>query len=227
MNVLVAGLGGIGQRHVRNLRHLFGAEVEIDAYRVRRQTPVLTSRFEVVADAQLDAHYGVRSFDDLDEALARRPTAVFVCNPSSLHVPVALAAAGAGCHLFIEKPLAASWEGVDALAELVDARGLVTLVGFQMRFHPCLRQLRDLLGQSRIGSVVSVQAEIGEYLPGWHPYEDHRQMYAARRDLGGGVVLAQIHELDYIYWLFGLRGECSRLGATRGASGSTWRTWPV
>lgn len=224
MRVLVAGLGGIGQRHVRNLRLLFGADVEIDAYRVRRQTPVLTGRFEVVPDAQLETHYGLRSFDDLEEALARRPTAVFVCNPSSLHLQVALAAARADCHLFIEKPLAASWEGVDALAELVEQRTLVTLVGFQMRFHPCLRRLRELLGQSllgqsRIGAVLAVSAEIGEYLPGWHPYEDHRRMYASRRELGGGVVLAQIHELDYIYWLFGLPRRVFALGGNSGSLG--------
>jgi predicted dehydrogenase len=49
-----------------------------------------------------------------------------------------------------------------------------------------------------------VHVEEGEYLPGWHPYEDYRTSYAARRDLGGGVVLTQVHELDYVHWLWGL-----------------------
>ena len=48
-----------------------------------------------------------------------------------------------------------------------------------------------------------MHVEVGEYLPGWHTYEDYRQMYASRADLGGGVILSQIHELDYVYWLFG------------------------
>ena len=51
---------------------------------------------------------------------------------------------------------------------------------------------------------MAVRIEIGEYLPGWHTYEDYRRMYASRADLGGGVVLSQIHELDYVYWLFGM-----------------------
>lgn len=212
MRALMVGLGGIGQRHARNLRALLGTQIEIDAFRVRKQSPVLTERFEVVRDADLETAYGLRSFDVLDEALARRPSMVFVCNPSSLHLEVAMAAAQAGCALFIEKPLSASWTGVDALADLVEQRKLAALVGYQMRFHPCLRQLRALLQQRRIGPVLAVQAEIGEYLPGWHPYEDYRAMYASKRALGGGVMLTQIHEFDYLYWLFGLPRRVFALG---------------
>jgi predicted dehydrogenase len=212
MRALVVGLGGIGQRHARNLRALLGKDVEIDAYRVRRQTPVLSSKLEAVEGADLEAAYDLRSFDSLEQALAQRPSMAFICNPSSLHLEVAMAAAEAGCHLFIEKPLSAAWAGVDALAHLVEQRRLVALVGYQMRFHPCLRQLRALLQQRRIGSVLAVSAEIGEYLPGWHPYEDYRAMYASKRALGGGVVLSQIHEFDYLYWLFGLPRRVFALG---------------
>ena len=212
MRALVVGLGGIGQRHVRNLRALLGTGVEIDACRVRRQSPVLTEQFEVQQGSDLEATYGLRSFDNLEEALARRPSMAFICNPSGLHLEAAMAAAEAGCHLFIEKPLSASWAGVDALANLVEQRGLVALVGYQMRFHPCLQKLRTLLQQQRIGPVLAVKAEIGEYLPGWHSYEDYRAMYASKRALGGGVVLSQIHEFDYLYWLFGLPRRVFALG---------------
>ena len=53
---------------------------------------------------------------------------------------------------------------------------------------------------------------VGEYLPGWHPYEDYRAMYAARADLGGGVILTQIHEFDYLYSLFGLPRRLFAIG---------------
>jgi predicted dehydrogenase len=53
---------------------------------------------------------------------------------------------------------------------------------------------------------------VGEYLPGWHPYEDYRAMYASRRDLGGGVLLTQIHEFDYLYGLFGLPRRVFAMG---------------
>jgi predicted dehydrogenase len=61
-----------------------------------------------------------------------------------------------------------------------------------------------LLGERAIGNVISVRAECGEYLPAWHPYEDYRTSFAARSDLGGGVLLTQVHEFDYLLWLFGM-----------------------
>ena len=70
-----------------------------------RALQTLTDTLEVEAGADVEEKYGVTVFADLDAALGERPDAVFVCNPSSLHVSVALKAARAGCHLFVEKPL--------------------------------------------------------------------------------------------------------------------------
>jgi len=81
-----------------------------------------------------------------------------------------------------------------------------------MRFHPSLQRVQVLLEEGAIGRVVAVRIEVGEYLPGWHTYEDYRQMYASRADLGGGVILSQIHELDYVYWLFGMPTRVFALG---------------
>jgi predicted dehydrogenase len=209
---LVVGLGGIGQRHVRNLRTLLGLDADIAAYRVRRDSPTLDDRLQVELGSDVEEKYGVRGVADLETALREKPDAVLVCNPTSLHMDVALKAAQAGCGLFIEKPLSHDEAHVDELIDLVDKRHLVALVGYQMRFHPCLLRLRALLAQKAVGRVVSVHVEVGEYLPGWHPYEDYRQMYASRADLGGGVVLSQIHELDYVYWLFGLPRRVFALG---------------
>jgi predicted dehydrogenase len=203
MKVLVVGLGGIGQRHVRNLRRLAGTDLQLTACRTRGFTHVLTDRLEILPDADLYATYDIRAECDLDRALAEEPDAVLVCNPTRLHMPVALAAARAGRNLFIEKPLSDTWQGVEELVDLVDRRQLVGMVGCQMRFHPCLRRLRELLAERVVGRVVGVRVLVGSYLPSWHPYEDYRELYASRRDLGGGVILTQIHELDFVSWLFG------------------------
>jgi predicted dehydrogenase len=204
MKVLVVGLGGIGQRHVRNLRAVLGTDAEILGCDPRRDIPVLTDRLQVEPGRTLERAYGLQVFPDLEAALAQKPRLVFVCNPTSLHVPVAMRAAQAGCDLFIEKPLSHEFEQVDELIALVEGRRLNAAVGYQLRFHPCVRRLRTLIQEKRVGRIVSVRAEVGEYLPGWHTYEDYRQSYAGRRDLGGGVILTQIHELDYLYWLFGM-----------------------
>ncbi len=212
MKVLIAGLGSVGQRHVRNLRTLLGPGVELTAYRVRKLAPVLTEDMAVEAGTDVETRYDIRACDRLEDALAGRPDAVLVCNPTRHHVPVALAAAAAGCHLLVEKPLSDRYEGVEDLIRVVEQKRLVAVVGYQMRFHPALQQIRTLLDRQTIGRVLAVRAQFGEFLPAVHPYEDYRCSYAARSDLGGGVVLSHSHELDYLYWLFGLPRRIFALG---------------
>jgi predicted dehydrogenase len=186
--------------------------VEIHAVRTRGLTHVLTDTLKIEPGADLEARYGIIREPDLETALAGKPDAVFVTNPSSLHVPVALAAAEAGAHLFIEKPLSDDLDDVARLVATVERRALVALVGYQLRFHPCWRTVKTLLDAQAVGTLLAVRFEVGEYLPGWHTYEDYRQMYASRRDLGGGVILSQIHELDLVYWLFGMPRKVFALG---------------
>jgi predicted dehydrogenase len=216
MKVLMVGLGGIGQRHVRNLRNLLGESVEIAAYRVRGQSAVLTDQLTIGTEGALEEQYQIRVHRDLDRALLEKPDVVFVCNPTSLHLAVGLAAAEAGCDIFMEKPLSHDLTNVAELLALVKKKSLIGMVGYQLRFHPCLRLLETIIRQGRIGSPVAVRVEVGEHVADWHTYEDYRQMYASRQDLGGGVVLSQIHEFDYLTWLFGTPRRVFALGGRLG-----------
>ncbi|WP_333984262.1 Gfo/Idh/MocA family protein [Ectopseudomonas khazarica] len=204
MKILFCGLGGIGQRHLRNLRQLLGDELQVHAYRVRGQRIKLRDNLTVDEGADLERDYAINVHHDLAEALAEKPDAAFICNPNSLHVPVALDCVRAGVPVFMEKPLASDLTGIDQLLAEVEQRRLPFHVGYNFRFHPGLQRLKALLDDSFFGRLLSVRSEIGEYLPNWHRYEDYRQMYAARADQGGGVILSQIHEMDLIYWFFGL-----------------------
>jgi len=209
--VLFIGLGGIGQRHLRNLIGLLGDHVEILAYRVRNLSRTISPELTVL-DNHLTETYPIKVFKDLNLALAQGPTIVFICNPTSMHVPMAIKAAKAGCHIFMEKPLSHSLAGIDELNSICKKKKLIFFVGYQLRFHPCYKLLKSLVRQEKVGPLLSVRSQIGEYLPGWHPYEDYRQMYAAREDLGGGVVLAQIHEIDYLYDLFNMPTRVFAMG---------------
>ena len=187
--ILIAGLGSIGRRHLFNLQALGWSRIRL--YRTGRST---------LPEAELAAF----SVDfDLATALARHPVAVIVSNPSALHVPLALEAARAGSHLLIEKPLSHDLEGVSDLEATVAARGLTGLVGFQFRFNPGLRQIKHWIDCGAIGTIVSTQVHWGEHLPDMHPWEDHRSGYAARSALGGGVLLTLCHPFDYLRWLLG------------------------
>ena len=189
MKILIAGLGSIGRRHLRNLKAL--GETDILLYRTNHAT---------LPDEEL-ASFPVET--DLSRALAQKPDAVIVSNPTALHLDVAIPAAEAGCHLLLEKPISNSLDRVDALAAAAQKSGSRILVGFQFRFHPALRKARELILAGCIGRVLSARAHWGEYLPNWHPWEDYKQGYAARPDLGGGVILTLSHPLDYLRWLCG------------------------
>ncbi|MBE9523897.1 MAG: Gfo/Idh/MocA family oxidoreductase, partial [Chloroflexi bacterium] len=92
---------------------------------------------------------------------------------------------------------------IDELRAAVKRGGGQVLVGFQFRFHPGLRKIADWLKDDAIGRPLSVRAHWGESLPDWHPWENFRDGYSARADLGGGVVLTLSHPLDYLRWLLG------------------------
>lgn len=190
MRVLVIGCGSIGMRHLRNLKSLGG--MELLAY-----DPILDNRER--AHRECDAY----SFDSMEVALRAGADIAFVTTPSHLHVPIALQAARAGCHLFIEKPLSHTEEGLDALVELVRAKGLITMVGCNMRFHQGPVTMKQLLESGVIGKVTSAIMEAGYYMPDWHADKDYRTRYSANRSMGGGVILDAIHEIDYAQWLFG------------------------
>jgi predicted dehydrogenase len=212
MRILICGLGGIGQRHARNLRELLGPGLELVAWRVRGLSRTVSDKLEIEAGVDVEKKYGIERVDSLAAGLARKPDAALVCNPSSQHVDTAMAAAITGCHLFIEKPLAHEARGVAQLIDITRKAGVTGMVGYQLRFHPCVRKLGEWLASGAIGPVLAVRAVVGEYLPWFHRYEDYREMYAARRDLGGGVVLSQIHEFDYLQHLFGMPSRLTAVG---------------
>lgn len=200
MKFLIAGLGSIGRRHLRNLVAL--GQEDILLYRTHQST---------LPDDMLDP-YPVET--DLDAALAHKPDAVIVANPTALHLQVAIPAARNGCHLLLEKPVAETLnDDVQTLVRVAADSGVRTLVGFQFRFHPVLSKIKDILDSGEMGRPYSFRIHWGEYLPAWHPWEDYRESYAARKDLGGGVVNTLSHPIDYARWLF---GEAESISAVTG-----------
>ena len=189
MKFLIAGFGSIGRRHLRNLIELGQNDIIL----LRSQKSTLPT--DEIRDIPVET--------DLDAALAHQPDAVIIATPTALHLDVAIPAAKAGCHIFIEKPVSDSLDGIDALEEAQQTGGGQMLVGFQFRYHPTLRIAARLLAEGAIGRPVYAHAHWGEYLPDWHPWEDYRQSYAGRADLGGGVVRTLCHPLDYLGWLLG------------------------
>jgi predicted dehydrogenase len=212
MKALFVGLGSIGQRHLRNLKKL-RPDIDIMAVRSTNKAPVLSDLNQIVSDLTVREHYQLKEFASLQEALRQKPDMVFVTNPTSLHIEVVRTALASGCYIFVEKPLSHDWEGVDELITAERNTGSNRIaIGYQFRFNPALHLIKKILTEKLIGRVTGAQLINGEYMPGWHPYEDYRTSYAARKDLGGGAIVTQIHDFDYAIWLFGKPDQLFAVG---------------
>lgn len=189
MRFLITGFGSIGRRHFRNLVSLGYDDIVL--YRSNKST----------LDTEEINNYIVET--DFQKALSHKPDAVIISNPTALHLDVAIPAALQGCHLFFEKPISDTLERIPELMNALELGGGKAMTGFQYRFHPGLNQVKKWIEAGFIGKVVTARAHWGEYLPGWHPWEDYRKSYSARKDLGGGVILTLCHPIDYFRWMFG------------------------
>lgn len=203
---LVVGLGSIGKRHVRNLRELFpGAEITV--LRHGDGCRDLQSWTSAGAD---------HCVGSLGEAIARQPFAAIVANPASCHLKTASVLAENGIHLFIEKPLSHTSDGISIFLSLCNEKKIHLMVGYNLRFTSALQTFRKMISEQVIGRVLSVKSEVGQYLPDWRPECDYRQCVSAAKETGGGVLLELSHEIDYLLQLFGevesVRGIVSRQG---------------
>jgi len=186
---LIAGLGSIGRRHLRNLVSL--GQRDIILYRTYTST---------LQEDELSAFPVVT---DLKEALLRKPDAVIISNPTAFHMKIAVPAAKSNCALMIEKPIAYHPEELLEFEPIIEQNKNKVLTAFQFRFHPGLKKIKHFLDEGKLGRPVSFRSHWGEFLPDWHPWEDYRKSYAARHEMGGGVVLTLCHPIDYLRWLFG------------------------
>lgn len=189
MKILFVGCGSIGRRHIRNLKKYKG--IEILAYRTRG------------TDKEFEKKYRIIVFRSMERALKERPDAVFVTNPTSLHMKVALKAAKAGANLFIEKPISHNLNGVKELELIARKKKLKVFIGYNMRFLGGLKKVKELISGGKIGRPFYLRIFAGHYLPAWRPSQDYTKSYSAKKSLGGGVILDLSHEIDYARWFLG------------------------
>jgi len=188
--ILVVGAGSIGQRHVQNLSNMGMCTVGV-------ADPDSSARRKLREVAKAE-------FETFREGLEWDPEIVLICTPNHLHLEQALTAARSDCHLFVEKPLAHEPDDrLHVLVEEVDRRGLTSMVGCNMRFHPGPKTVKELLEQPDLGAIHFARLHTGSYLPEWRPGQDYRESYSANAHMGGGCILDCIHEIDLARWYLG------------------------
>jgi predicted dehydrogenase len=184
---LIIGGGSIGRRHLKNLFYLGKREL----FCLRRNK-----------DNAFEREFRCIVLTSFDEVYQLKPDVIFICNPTSLHAESLILAENTGAHVFMEKPLTHSEESISNIKKSYKNLS-VFFIGFMLRFHPLVKAIKTLLKEDAIGNVYSARLEFGSFLPYWHPWEDYKIGYAARKDLGGGVINTITHELDLMLHFFG------------------------
>ena len=186
--ILIVGLGSIGSRHLYFARERFPtAEIKILSHQTQNTRPEFSNGY----------------LSTIEEAIQFAPQIAVIANPSTFHIPIAQALAQIETHLFVEKPLSASSEGVIKLINTCKEHNSVLMIGYNLRFSASLQRFRKFLHEGIIGELLSVRCEVGQYLPSWRPESDYRKGVSARKELGGGALLELSHEIDYLRWIFG------------------------
>jgi predicted dehydrogenase len=187
--VAVLGAGSVGIRHLKNVLSL-GLErvVCFEPDPARRE--LVSRELPAVCVAELD------------EVWKFEPAVVIIAAPTEFHLRLALATARHDAHIFIEKPLSHSMEGVELLLTECQQKGLITMVGCNMRFHPGPATVRRLLQEKTLGRILCARLQSSSFLPRWRPEHDYRKSYSAS-PTSGGAILDCIHEIDLADWYFG------------------------
>jgi predicted dehydrogenase len=189
-NAVIVGLGSIGRRHAQILKKL-SPGCRIFACRTKMGSLV-------------DTPQGIIEID-LNTFAENQYDIAIIANPSSMHhetLKKVILASNTKL-IFVEKPFCLPEEIHDSAKLLGNNKKINVIPGNSLRFHPAIDILKGLIKRNDLGSVIEAYAHFGTYMPGWHPWEDHKKSYAAKKEYGGGALLTSIHEMDLFYHLFG------------------------
>lgn len=193
MKILIIGLGSIGKKHVVTLKSIL-KKVDIIALRSSKNAK------------KIPGITNVYSYKEIENILI---DFAIVSNPTYNHLETINNLIKFKVPLFIEKPLNSSLD-IEDLIDVINSKKIYTYVACNLRFLDCIRFVKEKLSKDLIDQINEVNVYCGSYLPDWRPNIDFRQTYSTNLKLGGGVHLDLIHELDYIYWFFGVPKEVFR-----------------
>lgn len=170
MRFLVVGLGSMGKRRIRNLLYLDEKDIV---------------GFDISEKRRLEAgqQYGIKTFNDFSNAMSSAPNVLVISTPPDRHIEYALIAAKNNKHFFIEAGVFA--EGMIELLGLLKGKKFIGVPSCTMRFWPGPKKILALIKENAIGKLLTFTYHSGQYLPDWHPWEDYRNFYAAKRETGG------------------------------------------
>lgn len=197
LRIGIVGLGWVAGAHIETFKHVTGATVTGVASQ-RQHTP-----------EGLAAKYGqpLRPYGSYEELLADPEIDVVdVCTPHHLHAEQAIAAAEAGKHLVIEKPVATRWEDVVRVGDAIRANGVRAMVCFECRFAAQFRMIRSILEQGLVGDLHYAEVDYFHGIGPWYG----QFPWNVKKDIGtSSLATAGCHALDALLFFMGTRGDAA------------------
>ena len=187
MKILIVGLGSMGKRRIRNLKHL--GVSDIAAYDPRQ-------------DRRSEAHaaYGIDAISDWGAAEALAADAWIISTPPDTHMDYALKAVDKGVHFFTEANVTDT--RARELIERLNGSGLVGAPSCTMRYYAGPATIKRLVKEGSVGRPLVFTYQAGQYLPDWHPWENYKDFYVSKRETGACREIVPF-ELGWLTDIFG------------------------
>lgn len=185
MKIGVIGFGSIGKRHCENLLQLGISEIVL----LRKNSSGNTLHLKEIYDEE---DFFKHSFN-----------AIILSNPTALHFEYLKILIKNNYNLLVEKPIVAFRHEANEIEQILKSYTGLGMCAYNLRFHPCIQKVQDLISENKIGKIYNARFFIGQYLPDWRPNADYSNSYSAKKTMGGGVVLDLIHEIDLALLLCG------------------------
>ncbi len=200
----VIGLGVNGSKHVSLLSEIPGAQLTAVC-------DIIDERWQPVSQ-----RYGITGYHDYHQLLAREDIDIInICTPSGLHGDMAIAAAEAGKHAIVEKPMDVSLEKADAMIHAFRRAERKLCVISQHRFDPATVALKAAIDRGELGDLLLAEVTCNWYRSqAYYDEADWRGTWAL--DGGGALMNQSIHTIDVFQYLAGpvasVYSQTDRLG---------------
>ena len=202
MNVLSIGLGVIGQRHLRNIKSKY-KNINFYTLKSKHSKQLYNSNSAIKGDVNLKYNLKTINLSNINQNV--KIHAAFICLPHHLHAKFLKILVEKKVHLFLEKPCGINKKDFRILIKAqkkIKKYKLKVMAGYHLRFHPMISKLKKLIKKKEIGNILNVLVENGEHIADYRPSQKYWKVFHSKKKEGGGVLLNQIHEIDYFLDLF-------------------------
>ena len=182
MKIGLIGFGSIGKRHYENLlRHT-------------KNIAVLSKRKDVGLPRLAASWTGFKNNGQYD--------AVFITNETSKHVATLKKCLSLKPKaIFVEKPLSHNSKSLESLGKTLKKNRVSVFVGYSMQFFGPFMKIKKALKTKKLGKIYYVRTSVGQDLREWRSGRDYSKVYSAKKEMGGGVILDLVHDINYPAWL--------------------------